>query len=97
MKLIEHELAHLQAFKNLCAEEGITEEVCLKYGETFDAAMTDEAWARLKGAYDAMRKDHGGDNEIVKACRLIDNGPEAEDFTQMKGAIAAVVHPTGQV
>ncbi|KAF3034413.1 hypothetical protein E8E12_005655 [Didymella heteroderae] len=97
MELIAHEMAHLQAFRDLAAEEGITEEVCLKFGETFDAAMTDEAWSRLEGAYEAMRKDHGDDNEIVKVCRLLKDTQEAEDFTQMKGALAAVVHPTGQI
>ncbi|KAF2028091.1 nucleotide-binding domain-containing protein [Setomelanomma holmii] len=59
MKLIVHEMAHLSAFKELAGQEGITEDVCLKFGETFDAAMTDEAWVRLKGALDAMRDDHG--------------------------------------
>ena len=97
MELITHEMAHLSAFKGLCAEEGITEEVCLKFGETFDAAMTEEAWTRLKGALEAMREDHGDDNDIVKVCKIIDNAQEAEDFTQMKGALAAVSHPTGQV
>jgi glycine/D-amino acid oxidase-like deaminating enzyme len=97
MELIVHEMAHLSAFENLCAEESITEEVCLKFGETFDAAMTDEAWTRLKGALEAMRKDQGDDNDIVKVCRIINDAHEAEEFTQMKGALAAVVHPTGQM
>ncbi|KZM21387.1 uncharacterized protein EKO05_0006148 [Ascochyta rabiei] len=97
MELIAHEMAHLPAFRDLATEEGITEEVCLKFGETFDAAMTDEAWARLKGAFEAMRKDHGDDHEIVKACRIIDDAQKAEEFSQMKGALAAVVHPTGQI
>lgn len=97
MELIRHEMAHLAAFRDLAAEEGITDEVCLKFGETFDAAMSDEAWTRLKGALDAMRKDHGDDNEVVKVCRLITDAAEAEDFTQMKGALAAVVHPSGQM
>lgn len=97
MELIAHEMAHLSAFKDLAAEEGIAEEICLKFGETFDAAMTDEAWTRLKGAYEAMRKDYGDENEFVKACRIIDDAKEAEEFTQMKGAQAAIVHPTGQV
>jgi plasmid maintenance system antidote protein VapI len=97
MELIAHEMAHLPAFKELCAAEGITEEVCLKFGETFDAAMTDEAWVRLKGAFEAMRKDHGDDNEIVKVCRLVDDAQAAEEFSQMKGAIAAVIHPAGQM
>lgn len=97
MELIEHEMAHLPAFENLTEEEGIAEEVCLKFGETFDAAMTDEAWTRLKGALDAMRRDHGDDHEIVKVCRVIEDAHEAEEFTQMKGALAAVVHPAGQM
>ncbi|KAK8043964.1 hypothetical protein PG994_012802 [Apiospora phragmitis] len=79
MELIRHEMAHLQAFAEMAAEEGITEEICLKFGETFDAAMTEEAWTRLKGALDAMRRDQGDDNEV------------------MKGALAAIVHPAGQV
>lgn len=97
MELIRHEIAHLEAFRNLTAAEGITEETCLKFGETFDAAMTEEAWTRLKGAYEAMRKDYGEDNDVVGMCRVIENSDEAEDFSQMKGALAAVVHPAGQM
>lgn len=97
MKLIRHEMAHLEAFEQLAKEEGITEEIALKFGETFDAAMTEEAWTRLKGAYDAMRSDQGDDNDIFKLCRLIEDPAEAEEFSQMKGTIAAIVHPTGQV
>jgi hypothetical protein len=51
----------------------------------------------LKGAYEAMRKDHGDENEVVKACRVIEDAGEAEEFSQMKGARAAVVHPAGQM
>lgn len=97
MDLIKHEMAHLTAFKELAAEEGIAEEVCLNVDETFDAAMTEEAWLRLKGAYDSMKKDHGENNEVVKVCRVIEDAKEAEDFTQMKGSIGAVVHPAGQM
>ncbi|KAJ5059252.1 FAD dependent oxidoreductase-domain-containing protein [Bipolaris maydis] len=97
MHLIRHEHAHLAAFKELCDAEGITEEVCLKLGETFDAAMTDEAWARLSHALDEMRKDYGDENEIVKICRKIEDQAEVEDVTQMKGALKAIVHPTGQI
>jgi hypothetical protein len=97
MELIRHEMAHLPAFQNLASQEGITEEICLKFGETFDAAMTEEAWARLEGAYEAMRNDHGDDHDIVKVCRKIEDASAAEEFTQMKGALAAVVHPAGQM
>lgn len=97
MKLIKHEMAHLSAFQNLLAEEGIAEEVCFRLGETFDAAMSDEAWERLQGAYQAMRKDHGDDDQVVRACRLIEDPKAAEEFTQMKGCLGAVVHPAGQV
>lgn len=97
MELIRHEMAHLQTFEQLAQEEGITEEIALKFGETFDAAMTEEAWTRLKGAYDAMRKEQGDDNDIFKLCRLIEDSSEAEEFSQMKGTRAAIVHPTGQV
>ncbi|KAL6408827.1 FAD dependent oxidoreductase superfamily [Ilyonectria robusta] len=97
MALIKHEMAHLPAFKELAAEEGIAEEVCLKFGETFDAAMSDEAWTRLKGAYELMKKDHGEDNEVVKVCRLIESSKDAEEFTQMKACLGAVVHPAGQI
>jgi hypothetical protein len=97
MELIRHEMAHLPAFEQLAKEEGIAEEIALQFGETFDAAMTEEAWTRLKGAYEAMRTDHGEDDDVVKACRLIEEPSEAEDFSQMKGARAAVVHPSGQV
>lgn len=97
MELIAHEMAHLPAFRNLAEEEGIVEEICLKFGETFDAAMTNEAWTRLKGALEAMRRDHGDDHHIVKVCRVIEDAHDAEEFTQMKGALAAVVHPAGQM
>ena len=97
MELIRHEMAHLPAFEQLAKEEGITEEICLQFGDTFDAAMTDEAWNRLRGAYESMRKDHGDENEVFKVCRLIEDAGEAEEFSQMKGAMAAVVHPAGSV
>lgn len=97
MELIRHEMAHLPAFEELAKEEDIAEEIALQFGETFDAAMTEEAWTRLKGAYEAMRSDHGDDNDMVKQCRLIEEPSEAEDFSQMKGARAAVVHPAGQM
>lgn len=90
-------MAHLNAFKELTAAEGITSEVCLKVDETFDAAMTDEAWSRLRGAYESMKEDYGRDNEVVKACRVIEDDQAAEDFTQMKGCLGAVVHPAGQM
>lgn len=97
MDLIRHEVSHLQAFKDLTDAEGIAEEVCLKFIETFDAAMTDEAWTRLKGAFDAMKRDHGEDNDVLKTCRLILNSQEAEAFSQVKGAMACIVHPSGQM
>ncbi|WVQ80116.1 hypothetical protein IAT38_002217 [Cryptococcus sp. DSM 104549] len=100
LSLIAHEASHLPAFSTLFADEGIAEEVCFKTGETFDAAMTPEAWTRLKGAYDALVKDWGEDKEggkLVGAVRVIEDKKEAEEFTQMKGCIGAVVHPTGQV
>ena len=97
MELIRHEHAHLAAFEHLAAEEGITDDTCLRFGETFDAAMTEEAWIRLKGAYEAMRRDHGDDNDMVQACRLVEDADEAQNFTQMKGAMGAVVHPAGQM
>lgn len=90
-------MAHLDAFKALLAEEGVAEEVCFKLGETFDAAMTQEAWARLKGAFEAFVKDHGRDGEVIRDCRLVEDPKEAEAVTQMKGCIGAVLHPTGQV
>ena len=74
-------MAHLSAFRELVEEEEIAEEVCFKLGETFDAAMTDEAWTRLKGAYDDMRKDHGEDGEVIRECRLIEDPKSAEEFT----------------
>lgn len=97
LELIRHEMAHLSAFKDLAEQEGITEEVALKFGETFDAAMTDEAWERLKGNYEAMKKDHGEDNEVVKSINLIEDAAGAEAFSQMKGALAAITHPAGQM
>ncbi|OCF32124.1 FAD dependent oxidoreductase superfamily protein [Kwoniella heveanensis BCC8398] len=97
LKVIKHEAAHLAAFKALLEAEGLAEEVSFKLGETFDAAMSEEAWARLKGAYEDMKKDIGEKGDIIKDCRLIEDPNEAERFTQMKGCIAAVVHPSGQV
>lgn len=97
MQLIQHEMAHLPAFQELADEEGIAEEVCLKFGETFDAAMSEEAWTRLRGCYESMKRDHGDDNDVVKVCRVIEDSQAAEDFTQMKACLGAVVHPAGQV
>lgn len=97
MKLIKHEMAHLDAFKEALNGESIADEVCLKFGETFDAAMTEEAWQRIKGAYDMFVKDFGKDGEVIRDCRLIEDPKKAEEFTQMKGCIGAVVHPSGQV
>jgi hypothetical protein len=97
MGLIKHEMAHLSAFQALLAEEDIDEEVCFRLGETFDAAMSNEAWARLKGAYKAMKEDHGEENEVVRVCRLIEDTKAAEEFTQMKACLGAVVHPAGQM
>lgn len=77
--------------------EGIAEETSFKLGETYDAAMSEEAWTRLKGAFHAMQKDHGVDGDIIKDCYLIEDPKKAEEFTKMKGCIGAVVHPSGQV
>lgn len=90
-------MAHLLAFQNLLNEEGIIEEVCFKHGETFDAAMSEKAWIRLKNAYEEMRRDHGENGDVIKDCRLIDDPQAAEEFTQMKGCIGAVIHPAGQM
>lgn len=90
-------MAHLSAFRELLGEEGLTDEVCFKLGETFDAAMSDEALERLKGAYDSMLRDHGRNGEVIRDCRIIEDPKEAEEFTQMKGCIGAVIHPSGQV
>lgn len=97
MELIRHEMAHLDAFKELADEEDIAKEVCLAFGETFDAAMTEEALARLFAAYKQMKLDRGIDDPVVRVCRKIDDPKEAEDFSQMKGALGAIVHPTGQM
>lgn len=97
LKLIKHEMAHLDAFKEALNGEGIADEVCLKFGETFDAAMTEEAWQRIRGAYDMFVKDFGKDGEVIRDCRLIEDPKKAEEFTQMKGCIGAVVHPSGQI
>lgn len=97
LEVIKHEMAHLSAFRELLTHEGISEEVCFQLGETFDAAMSDKAWARLKGAYMAMQKDHGENADVIKDCRLIDDPKAAEEFTQMKSVIGAVIHPAGQL
>ena len=95
--LIAHEYAHFNAFAQVFESEGISADVAFKLGETFDAAMSQEAWDRLKGNYEHMKRDHGENDYIVKSCRLIEDPKEAEAFTQMKGTVGAVVHPTGQV
>ncbi|EFX05502.1 FAD dependent oxidoreductase superfamily [Grosmannia clavigera kw1407] len=97
LALIQHEMAHLAAFRALLDAEGIADETCLRLGETFDAAMTVEAWTRLRGAFDAFVRDHGRDGDIIRECRLIDDPTEAEAFTQMKGCLGAIVHPAGQI
>lgn len=96
IELIEHEYAHLSAFKSLFEEEGIAEKVCFKLGETFDAAMTDEAEERLRDNLEHMARDHPG-HPIVESCRYVKDPKEAEEISQMKGAQAAFVHPSGQV
>lgn len=95
--LIAHEYAHFGAFSHIFESEGLIKDVAFRLGDTFDAAMSQEAWDRLKGNYEHMKADHGANDYIVKACRLIDDPVEAEEFTQMKGCVGAVVHPTGQV
>lgn len=90
-------MAHLPAFQELLTHEGIADEACLKFGETFDAAMSDKAWARLKDAYMSMQRDHGEDGDVIRDCRLIEDPETAEEFTQMKSCIGAVVHQAGQV
>ncbi|KAH8597734.1 FAD dependent oxidoreductase-domain-containing protein [Bisporella sp. PMI_857] len=97
LEIIKHEMAHLSAFQELLAYESIAEEVCFELGETFDAAMSDKAWARLKNAYTTMQRDHGEDGDVIRDCRLIEDSEAAEEFTQMKSCIGAVVHPAGQV
>lgn len=97
MELIKHEMAHLPAFKDLLEEEGIAEEVCFRLGETFDAAMSDKAWTRLKGAFESMQKDWGTGGDVIKECKLIEDPKAAEEFTQMKACQGAVVHPSGQM
>jgi hypothetical protein len=90
-------MAHLSAFKELLDEEGIAEEACLKFGETFDAAMSEKAWTRLKHAYETMLKDHGKEGDVIRDCRIIEDPQAAERFTQMKGCIGAVIHAAGQM
>lgn len=99
IELIKHEMAHLPAFTELlssASSTGIEEEVCFKLGETFDAAMSKEAWDRLKSNYEAMKKDHP-DEPVVEQCKLIEDAAEAEKFTQMKGTLGAIIHPAGQM
>jgi hypothetical protein len=97
LEVIKHEMAHLSAFKELLDEEGIAEEPCLKLGETFDAAMSEKAWTRLKHAYETMLKDHGKEGDVIRDCGIIEDPQAAERLTQMKGCIGAVVHAAGQV
>lgn len=97
MSLIRHEMAHLSAFVTLLTEEYIEPEtVSFKLGTTFDAAMDEDAFIRLKSAYNSMLADHGPENEIVSACYVVE-GKEAEAKTQMKGCVGAVFHPAGQI
>ncbi|WVR07877.1 hypothetical protein IAU60_004920 [Kwoniella sp. DSM 27419] len=92
LDVIRHEAAHLTAFDKVLNAEGIAQKVSFKLGETFDAAMSDEAWTRLKGEYERMRADHGPDGDCIKDCRLIEDPKEAEEFTQMKGWPYKFVH-----
>ncbi|OBT79094.1 hypothetical protein VF21_02492 [Pseudogymnoascus sp. 05NY08] len=96
LELIKYEMAHLPAFEELLTHEGIADEACLKFGDTFDAAMSGKAWARLKDAYTSMQRDHGEDGDVIRECKLIEDPKAAEEFTQMKSCIGAVVHPAGQ-
>jgi hypothetical protein len=96
MDIIAHEEAHLGAFDRMLNTEGVAEKVCFKLGETFDAAMTDEAEERLKDNLEQMQKDHP-DHPVSKSCRYVKGKKEAEDFSQMKGAQAVFIHPSGQV
>lgn len=74
------------------------EETSFKLGETFDAAMTPEAVQRLKLALEQMQRDLGGaDGAVIRECRLVDDPKEAEEVTQMKGCVGAIVHPSGQM
>ncbi|OWP00205.1 hypothetical protein B2J93_5775 [Marssonina coronariae] len=103
--LAEMELCHSSSMKwHICphsktpfVEEGITEEVGFRLGETFDAAMSDEAWMRLEGAYELMQNYQGAEGDVIRDCRLIEDPVATEEFTQMKGFLGAVVHPSGQV
>lgn len=95
--LIKHEAAHLDVFPLLMKEEGIAKETCFKLVETADVIMSEEALTRLKNEYDSMKAAFGEDDELVKACRLVTDPKEAERLTQIKGCIAATVHPSGQV
>ncbi|PSR77498.1 FAD dependent oxidoreductase superfamily [Coniella lustricola] len=97
LALIKHEMAHLDAFRDMLTAEGIADDVSFRLGETFDAAMTPAEWARLKSNYDAFVKDHGPEADVIRDCRIIEDPNEAEAFTQMKGCVGAVVHPSGQV
>jgi hypothetical protein len=44
-----------------------------------------------------MLKDHGKEGDVIRDCRIIEDPRAAENFTQMKGCIGAVVHAAGQV
>lgn len=97
LALIEHEMAHLPAFREVMTEEGLAEEVSLRYGDTFDAAMTGPAWTHLKEQYETFVRDHGRNGSVIRDIRIIEDPKEAEAFTQIKGALGAVVHPSGQI
>lgn len=95
--MLRFEKAHIELFQQLLDGEGIADKVDFELCETFDAAMTEEAFDILTKSFEAMRADLGADGEIIKECRMITDPKEAEEVTQMKGALAAGVYPAAKM
>jgi hypothetical protein len=90
--LIDHEVAHLQAFADLMKEETIDCSYAMSH--TYGVAMASEAVDYFQGEYDALKRDHG--EEAVKMVESF-KGEEAERVTRIKGALTAWKYPGGQM
>lgn len=90
--IIDHEVAHLQAFADLMTEETIDCSYAMSH--TYGVAMAAEGAKYFQTEYDALKRDHG--EEAVKKVEKFE-GEEAERVTRVKGAVTAWKYPGGQM
>jgi len=90
--LIDHEVAHLQAFADLMKEESI--DCSYAQTHTYGVAMAPEGMKYFQNEYDTLKKDHG--EEAVAMVEKFE-GQEAEKVTRIKGAMSAWKYPGGQM